>query len=329
MDADTAQTTHPAHTPHTGHGPAGHGHGTGSGHGHGHGTGTGHGHEHLDTDIDWAALAGQLVANGELQLPVLRSAAERLRDLLGPRTGPVRILDVGSGPGVMTCVLAEAFPGAEVVAVDGTPALLEHALERAAELGLGDRVRVRQAELPGDLAALGGADLIWSSKAVHHVGDQQGALDALAALLRPGGVLAVAETGLPMRYLPRDLRHGRPGLQSRLDAVYEEWFEAMRTSLPGSTPVLEDWTGMLGAAGLGPVGAFTALLDLPAPLGGDARAFLLDYLTRLRDRLSGELDEADMATMALLTDPQAPEGILHRPDAFLLSATTVHTGVRA
>jgi len=30
----------------------------------------------------------------------------------------------------------------------------------------------------------------------------------------------------------------------------------------------------------------------------------------------------------VLFDPGAPEGILQRPDAFLLSATTVFTGVR-
>jgi len=30
----------------------------------------------------------------------------------------------------------------------------------------------------------------------------------------------------------------------------------------------------------------------------------------------------------VLLDPAAPEGILTRPDAFLLSATTVFTGVR-
>ncbi|MFF3001865.1 hypothetical protein ACFVTF_03530 [Kitasatospora sp. NPDC057940] len=29
-----------------------------------------------------------------------------------------RVLDVGSGPGVVTCLLARTFPDAEVVAVD-------------------------------------------------------------------------------------------------------------------------------------------------------------------------------------------------------------------
>jgi SAM-dependent methyltransferase len=267
---------------------------------------------------------------------VLRRTAARLRELLGPEKEVRRIIDLGSGPGVMTSVLAEAFEDAEVVAVDGAPGLLDRALARAERLGLGGRVTARHAELPEGLTAGGGpgegglgtADLIWSSKAVHHLGDQQGALDALAAALRPGGLLAVAEAGLPMRFLPRDIGLGRPGLQARLDALQEQWFEVMRTELPGSARVVEDWPAMLGRAGLTGTGSFTYLLDLPAPLGEAARSFLLGQLTRLREMMSESLDAEDRKTLEVLVDPEAAEGILRRSDAFLLSATTVFTGVR-
>ncbi|MFF1875481.1 class I SAM-dependent methyltransferase [Kitasatospora herbaricolor] len=313
-----------------------HGHrpGKGDGNGHGHGHGNGHGHAHGSTDIDWEVMATHLENNGEIQLPALRRAAAHLKDLLGPEHEVRRVLDVGSGPGVMTCLLAETFEAAEAVAVDGAPGLLDRALARAERLGLAGRVSVRRAELPEGLAATeadggpGTADLVWSSRAVHHLGDQQGALDALAALLRPGGLLAVAEGGLPMRFLPRDIGAGRPGLQARLDAVQEDWFEAMRAELPGSTGVVEDWAAMLGRAGLVGTRSFTTLLDLPAPLGGPARAFLHAHLTRLREAMGASLDEEDRGTVDLLLDPSAPEGILRRPDAFLLAATTVFTGVR-
>ncbi|GAA2142998.1 class I SAM-dependent methyltransferase [Kitasatospora kazusensis] len=281
-------------------------------------------------------MAAHLESNGELQLPVLRLTAARLRELLGPDREVRRVLDIGSGPGVMTCVLAEEFAGAEVVAVDGTPGLLDRTLARAERLGLGSRVSARHAELPGGLdgdgapegGGVGPADLVWSSKTVHHLGDQQGALNALAGLLRPGGLLAVAEGGLPMRFLPRDIGIGRPGLQARLDAVHEHWFDLMRAELPGSTPVVEDWPAMLGRAGLSGTGGFTFLLDLPAPLGDPARAFLHAYLTRLREAASELLDAADLRTLDVLLDPAAPEGLLLRPDVFLLWATTVFTGVR-
>ncbi|MFD9219570.1 class I SAM-dependent methyltransferase [Streptomyces sp. NPDC060064] len=296
---------------------------------------SGHGHHH--TDIDWEVMATQLEDSGELQLPVLRRTAARLKELLAPEKEVRRILDIGSGPGVMTCVFAEAFADAEAVAVDGTPGLLDRALARAERLGLGGRVAVRHAELPEGLdggdehgeGGLGTADLVWSSKAVHHLGDQQGALNALAGALRPGGLLAVAEGGLPMRFLPRDIGIGRPGLQARLDAALEHWFEIMRAELPGSTTVVEDWPAMLSRAGLTRVGSFTSLLDLPAPLGETARAFLHTQLTRLQETMGDSLDVEDRKTLDVLIDPRAPEGILRRPDAFLLSATTVFTGVRS
>ncbi|CAM5235393.1 SAM-dependent methyltransferase [Streptomyces xanthochromogenes] len=288
-----------------------------------------HAHGHQHGDLDWEVMAAHLVNSGELQLPVLRRTAGRLSELLGPEREVRRVLDIGSGPGVMTCVLAETFPAAETVAVDGAAALLTHTRDRAERLGVGERVAVRHAELPDSLdGALGTADLIWSSKAVHHIGDQQGVLGALAGALNPGGMLAVAEGGLPMRFLPRDIGTGRPGLQARLDAAQEYWFEIMRSELPGSTAVVEDWPAMFRRAGLTGVASFTLLLDLPAPLGEAARTFLHAQLTRLREMMSESLDEADVETLDLLLDADAPEGILRRTDAFLLSATTVHTGVR-
>jgi SAM-dependent methyltransferase len=295
---------------------------------------SGHGHNH--TDVDWEAMASQLENSAELQLPVLRRTAARLRELLGPEKEVRRILDIGSGPGVMTCVFAEAFADAEVVAVDSTPGLLDRAMARAERLGLGGRVAVRHAELPQGLdgsdehgeGGLGSADLVWSSKAVHHLGDQQGALNQLAGVLRPGGLLAVVEGGLPMRFLPRDIGIGLSGLQARLDVVQERWFEIMRAELPGSTGVVEDWPAMLSRAGLTGVSSFASLLDLPAPLGETARAFLHAHLTRMQETVSESLDVEDRRTLDVLLDPGAPQGILRRPDAFLLSATTVFTGVR-
>lgn len=279
-------------------------------------------------------MAASLEHSGDLQLPVLHRTAARLGELLGPEKEVRRILDVGSGPGVMTCVLAAAFADAETVAVDGAPGLLDRARARAERLGLGGRVAVRHTELPGGLHGgagangLGTADLIWSSKTVHHLGDQQDALNALAGVLRPGGLLAVAEGGLPMRFLPRDIGIGRPGLQARLDAAQEHSFASMRAELPGSTTVVEDWPAMLGRAGLTRLGSFASLLDLPAPLGETARTFLHAHLTRLRETLGESLDAEDRKTLDVLLDPEAPEGVLRRPDAFVLSVATVFTGTR-
>ncbi|MFE7411647.1 class I SAM-dependent methyltransferase, partial [Streptomyces laurentii] len=141
---------------HHGHAKHGHGH---HGHGHGHG-----GHDH--THLDWAEMAPLLIQQAETQSPLYAEAAAWLASL-APAGRVRRVLDVGSGPGVVTALLAEAFPEAEVVAVDATPELLALARERADARGLGDRVATLRAELPGDFDALGTADLVWASNSLH------------------------------------------------------------------------------------------------------------------------------------------------------------------
>ncbi|WP_062203725.1 trans-aconitate 2-methyltransferase [Streptomyces sp. NBRC 109706] len=275
-------------------------------------------------DFDWDAAGAQLVRGAELHAVALRATVRWLR---GEQPGARRILDVGSGPGVASALLAEEFPDAEVVALDGSPELLRLADERARAAGLGDRVRTRQAELPAGLAGIeGGFDLVWASLFVHHLGDQRGALGRLAALLRPGGALALTEGGLPTRCLPRDFGLGRPGLQERLDAAHAEWFQEMRDALPGAVAVPEDWPSMLTSAGLAPVASRTFLTELPAPLPADAREYLRERLSRQREQLADRLAPEDRATLDALLDPEAASGILHRPDAFYLAAGTVHLG---
>lgn len=309
---------------------AGHGDGHGDGHGHGHGGRAGGGHDH--EDVDWDAMAALLEREAELRIPVVEEALAWLRGLLleggcGPDTVE-RLLDVGSGPGVYTALLARTFPQAEVVAVDGEAGLLERARDRAEREGVARNVSTQEALLPDDFGTLGSADVIWTSNVVHHIGDQQAALDSLAGAVRPGGLLVVVERGLSPRYLPRDIGIGRPGFLARLEAANEERFTAMREALPGHTPVVEDWPAMLARAGLMPAGTRTFLTDLPAPLDSGARRHLYDRLERARDTLGEWLTPEDTRVLNALLDDEAPTGVLHRPDAFYLTATTVHAGRR-
>ncbi|MFI9628551.1 class I SAM-dependent methyltransferase [Streptomyces sp. NPDC052042] len=297
-------------------------------HGHGHGHGAASGHRHGDTDMDWDAMAPVLEREGELCRPQYEAAANWIAGL--PEAPEVRrILDIGSGPGVITCLLAEVFPEAEVVAVDGAGALLERTLARAERLGLGERVRTQRADLPGELELLGEADLIWMGNALHHMGDQGAVLAGFSGLLRPGGVVALAEGGLAARHLPRDPGMGRPGLEARIEAATADWFETMRASLPGSRRETEDWSALLTTAGLRPQGARSFLLDLPAPLSEQARDHVLDGFTRRREMLEGVLEAEDIEVLDRLLDPEDPAGLRRRPDVFLLMARTVHLGRRA
>ncbi|MER5198972.1 class I SAM-dependent methyltransferase [Streptomyces sp. NPDC002755] len=307
-----------AHHPHESHGDQhtpGQGHTPGHAHGHGHGT-----------DIDWAEMAPHLEAQAELFTPLY----ERALAWLGKEvTEPGLIVDVGSGPGVVSCLFAETFPGARITAVDGSAPLLERARQRADRLGYGDRFDTLTGELPDVLTELDyPADLLWAGRSLHHLGDQRAALAAFAERLAPGGTLAIMEGGLPARFLPRDLGFGRPGLEARLDTLQEEWFARMRAELPGSVEEAEDWAALLGAAGLKHARTRSFLLDLPAPASDRARAHVAASLSRSRDVFGDALGPDDRATLDRLLDLQDEAGVHRRADVFVLAAHTVHTAVK-
>ncbi|MFR0356111.1 class I SAM-dependent methyltransferase [Streptomyces sediminimaris] len=297
---------HPGHAGHGGHGSP---------------------HHHDHADIDWAEMAPLLESQAELFTPLYERAMNWLTD---KQTEPGLIVDAGSGPGVVACLLAEAFPGARVVAVDGSEQLLERARARAGRLGVGDRFGTVTGDLPGVLEELDyPADLLWASRSLHHLGDQRAALAAFADRLAPGGTLAIMEGGLPARFLPRDIGIGRPGLQTRLDVLEEEWFAEMRAGLPDSVAETEDWPALMAAAGLRPTGTRTFLLDLPAPAGDRARGYVAATLSRLRDGFADRLDPTDRATLDRLLDPDDKASVHHRPDVFVLAAHTLHTAAHA
>ncbi|MCL6731987.1 class I SAM-dependent methyltransferase [Streptomyces neyagawaensis] len=300
----------------------GHHHQHGQGEGHGHGQGHGR-HDH--TDIDWAELAEHLEEQAELFAPLNRQAAAWVAER---QPEPGLVVDAGSGPGVVSTLLADTFPGARIVAVDGSGPLLERARSRAERLGVADRFATLEADLPGGLAELEyPVDVLWASRSLHHLGDQRAGVAAFAERLAPGGVLALVEGGLPTRFLPRDIGIGRPGLQSRLDAVEELWFGEMRAALPGTVEEAEDWPGLLTAAGLRGAISRTFLLDLPAPASEAARAHALTTFRRRRETLAeyaDHLDPSDLSTLDRLLDPDDKASLHHRPDVFVLAAHTVH-----
>jgi SAM-dependent methyltransferase len=258
-------------------------------------------------DADWyAALAGSLVRPGD------RLAA-----------------DIGCGGGGMVRALAAVLPtGGRAIGVDAAEDVLARARE-ATPVGL--PVEYVSADLAGDLAAvLGGpADLVWASASVHHAGDQQAAVDGLAALLGPGGRLALSEGGLRPRFLPWDVGVGQPGLEVRLEAAHDAWFGRMRAELPGSVPMPYGWTEALRRAGLVNVTTRSTLLEHPVPLADPVTA--LDPLSWRVGRLraAGLLSEADDAAWERLLHPDDPAYLGRRPDLYRLEARSVHIGHRA
>ena len=116
--------------------------------------------------------------------PFDRWLLERIADLAGPHP----IVEVGSGPGHVAAYLAAA--GADVTGVDLSPAMVEVARERFPEVPFhaGD---LRELMRPKTAAAWGAA-LAWYSMVHLAASELPEAVAALARVVRPGGLVAVA-----------------------------------------------------------------------------------------------------------------------------------------
>ena len=108
--------------------------------------------------------------------------ADSLLDAAAVRAGR-RMLDVGTGPGT---VAARALRrGAEVVAVDAEPTMLDAARRHARG------AEVRQGTLPDLPFPAGGFDCAVANFVLNHVGDPAAAAAELRRVVRPGGRVAV------------------------------------------------------------------------------------------------------------------------------------------
>jgi trans-aconitate 2-methyltransferase len=101
-----------------------------------------------------------------------------------PLRGDERVLDAGCGSGRVTAQLLERLPEGEVVALDGSPAMIEEARRR---LGADPRVTYFVANLLEPLPVDPPVDAILSTATFHWITDHDRLFGNLAAVLRPGG----------------------------------------------------------------------------------------------------------------------------------------------
>ncbi len=155
----------------------------------------------------------------------------RLAELCGDDPGP-RLVDLGCGPGNISSRLAQRWPQATVVGIDGAARMLAVARARvAAQPELAGRLRYAQALLPlEDPSRLAAAfSLVTSNSLLHHLHDPLVLWQALAQLAAPGAFVYV-----------RDLR--RPASSEALEALVLE-------QMVGAPAVLrQDYRASLHAA---------------------------------------------------------------------------------
>jgi trans-aconitate 2-methyltransferase len=137
------------------------------------------------TTRDWDAGTYDRVAD-----PMTRWGLDVLDRL--PLTGDERVMDAGCGTGRVTEQLAERLPRGHVIALDGSPTMVEAARSRLGRFG--DRVEYVVADLGQPLPIDQPVDAILSTATFHWVPDHDALFRNLATLTRPDGWL-VAQCG--------------------------------------------------------------------------------------------------------------------------------------
>jgi malonyl-CoA O-methyltransferase len=121
---------------------------------------------------------------------VQRHTAQRLAGLIATGGLPprARVLEIGCGTGHLTALLSTHLPGARILATDIAPAMAAACQARLP--------RLDYAVMDGTRPSMTGPfDLICANLAAQWFADLPAALARLAALLAPGGVMAVSLLG--------------------------------------------------------------------------------------------------------------------------------------
>jgi ubiquinone/menaquinone biosynthesis C-methylase UbiE len=121
-----------------------------------------------------------------------RTASEAAAFLLPLLTPGLRLLDVGCGPGTITCGLAERVAPGEVVGLDISPETVEAAREHAAATGIGN-VRFEAGSVYQLPCADAAFDVVYAHQVFHHLRERVAALREMARAARPGGLVALRE----------------------------------------------------------------------------------------------------------------------------------------
>jgi SAM-dependent methyltransferase len=232
-----------------------------------------------------------------------------------------RVLDVGCGTGEAVGWFNELTGEAgRVVGID-----LSTAHTRAARGSAPDTAVIAQADMLKPPFAPGTFDLIWCVNTLNHLRYRLAGVRTLAGLLRPGGRIALGQSGfLPEMFFAWD---------ARLERVVREADRAYYLDRYGlderDTAAVRGLVGLVREAGLHHMQARTVIIERLAPLARLDEDYL--YQTIFRDtwgeRLQPYLSPEDCAELRQLCDPQNAHFALRRPDFHFLQTFTLITAL--
>jgi tRNA (cmo5U34)-methyltransferase len=157
-----------------------------------------------------------------------------------------RVLDLGAGTGLLSARVLTAHPTAELVLLDGAPAMLEGAQAR-----LGERARYVVGDLTDPLPA-GPWDAVVSALAIHHLPDA-GKADLFARVregLAPRGIFVNAEqVAGPTPWLDALYRERHERAARALGTTDAQWAESLERQVHDRCATVEQHLEWLREAG--------------------------------------------------------------------------------
>ena len=219
---------------------------------------------------DWNAAAYDRIA--EPLEAMGRDVLARL-ELSGDET----VLDAGCGTGRVTAALAERLPAGRVIAVDGSPAMVEEArgrLPASAETLVADLTELRLRER---------VDAVLSTATFHWIADHDALFARLLEALKPGGRL-VAQCGGEGNIAAVQAAIGRVTPREQFAAALAGWAGPWNFQSPAATEA------RLRRAGFADVWCWRT--DMPVDVADERAYFATVMLGSHLERLPSEHHDA-------------------------------------
>ncbi len=140
-----------------------------------------------------------------------------------------RVMDIGSGPGLIPILMVASRPDLKVTGTDISPAMIDLARKEARRRGIDDQVDFQEADaksLPFNDASF---DVVICHSVLHHFSDPVPALNEMHRVLRPSGYLLLKDLIRPPAWLIPicvTVIGGLMGYNRREKRIYDESLRA-------------------------------------------------------------------------------------------------------
>jgi len=232
----------------------------------------------------------------------------------------MRVLDAGCGTGeALGWLAARVGHAGMVVGLD-----LASAHTSAARTCAPRDAWIMQANLLMAPLARETFDLVWSVNTVNHLRDPEQGVRALAALLRPGGRIALGQSSLlPDMYFAWDSRLERL-VNEAVRQYYRDRYRLDERDLADVRAIF----GLLRKAGLKNVRARTFMIERVSPMRPADESYLVEAIFRdtWSGRLQPYLSQSDRQALMRLCDPAHADFALRRDDFHFLQTFTLAIG---